>query len=48
MVNEILKPETKVNGHKIKNESYRDWMNSNSDISKAIYHLEKAANYLLV
>ncbi len=49
MNNEVLKPTIKINNnYKIENEFFRDWMNNRSDISKAIYHLSKAANYLLV
>jgi hypothetical protein len=46
---EILKPTIKVNdNHEIENYAYRAWMNEKSDIAKAIYHLSKAANYLLL
>jgi hypothetical protein len=49
MDKEILKSTIRVNNnHEIENYAYRQWMNEKSNISKAIYHLSKAVNYLLV
>ncbi len=48
MKGEILQPTINVNNHTIKNEQYRTWMTNDSDLSKAIYHLSKAVDYLLV
>lgn len=46
---EILKPKMKIReDYEIDNEFYRKWMNKNSDISKALYHLDQVVNYLLI
>lgn len=48
MEDEILKPTININNCVVTNEKYRDWMTIDSDLSKAIYHLSKSINYLMV